>query len=298
MDMQKMLSKNYAICFADIAGSTRLYERVGDDVAKTLIVASQTEIAAVVNRMGGFVQEIVGDEVMFHFEDVNSAVACACEIHQAIESLSGSKGIQIAVRIGLHFGPVIVEQDRMFGDTINVAARMAGIAQGGQIITTEQVINNLTEMSGAIVRRFDEVRVKGKEQALPVYEVVWQQTDVTVFSHAVVADSEPVSVLVLEYRQRSYRLHPWQGTFTIGRNTTNDLVVMADPVSRSHATIEFSRGHFLLADISTNGTYLQKQNEACIFFRREATPLLGRGQIGFGAPLTAGTDHVIDFNVE
>lgn len=287
---------SYAVVFADITGSTRLYETIGDNAAKALVLEIENEIADMVRGRGGVVQEIVGDEVMFRFADSNPAVSCACDIQRAVETLSGGRDLRIAVRIGLHFGPAILENGRMFGDTVNTAARMAGIAQGGQIITTGEVVRNLTDIPDTMVRRFDEVKVKGKREELVVYEVLWHQTNVTYVSAVSRPQTEAPSSLLLEHNERPFRLQPWQGLFAIGRGNANDLIVNSGSVSRQHATIEFARGRFVLTDTSTNGTYVQTEDGPCIFFRREATPLVGRGQIGLGAPPSEGANYVIRFN--
>jgi class 3 adenylate cyclase len=288
---------NYVVVFADIAGSTRLYETLGDDKAKRIVLTIENKIADIVREMGGLVQEMVGDEVMFRFEDVDRAVACACEIQRVMQCF-GDTDSRLALRIGLHLGPAIVEQGRMFGDTVNTAARMAGIAQANQIITTAEVVNALKEAPNAMLRRFDEVKVKGKRDALVVYEVLWHQTNVTAISYATKRSAAPLPLLTLEYQGRSWQLRPWQGIFSIGRSTTSDLVVRAESASRQHGSVEFARGRFVFSDSSTNGTYVQTADGPCLFFRREATPLVGRGEIGFGAPPQTGTDHVIRFVCE
>ena len=293
-----MPTKKYAVIFADIVGSTRLYETAGDELAKDLITALETDICEVVSRMGGFVQEIVGDEVMFRFEDVNMGVACACKIQEAVQHFSAARRVQMSVRMGLHFGAAILEQGRIFGDTVNIAARMVGIAQGGQIITTEQVVSNLKGKRRAMARRFDEVRIKGKQQRFVVYDLLCRITNATAISPASMPAAERLSTLTLRYRQESYCLRSRQEAFTIGRSSTNDLVVMSGSVSRRHASVEFGRDRFVLTDTSTNGTYVDTQEGEPIYLRREALPLWGRGRIALGAPLFVGTDHVISFHCE
>lgn len=187
---QEVPTKKYVVAFADIVGSTRLYESAGDDLAKALVTGIQSEIAAVVSRAGGVVHEIVGDEVMFLFDDVNPGVACACQLQQAVESFSAARGLRISVRIGLHFGPAIMDQGRLFGDTVNTAARMAGIARGGQIVVTQAVVEDLTGIRRTLVRRFDQVRVKGKAEELVVFDLLWRLTNVTEIRPASVPVSE------------------------------------------------------------------------------------------------------------
>ena len=134
-----------AILFADIAGSTNLYETLGDEAAKTHVTRLQEEIAAIAVGAGGRVQEIVGDEVMLCFGQASDGATCALAIQRNLETLSGNADVKLAVRIGFHWGQAIVERDRMFGDMANVAARVAAIAQGGQIITTQTVVDRLPD---------------------------------------------------------------------------------------------------------------------------------------------------------
>lgn len=278
-----MTNKYYVVAFADIAGSTHLYETAGDDVAKSLITGLQARISNVVMQQGGQVQEIVGDEVMFRFEDVSKSVSCACKIQEAAETYSIETGRQLSVRIGLHYGTTIMEGGRMFGDTINTAARMVGIAQGGQIITSEEIVRKLGVEQQAMARRFDKVKVKGKQEALVIYDLLWKQTNVTLISSRSVSVSEQLPIFILQYGDQLYNLHTEQVPFTIGRSSENNLVVVWESVSRRHASIEFNRGHFVLVDTSTNGTYVHPEEGESIYLRREALPLWGRGKIGLGA---------------
>ncbi len=166
-----------AILFADIAGSTRLYETLGDEAAKTRVTALQEEIVATAVRAGGKVREIVGDEVMLCFVEAGDGAACALAIQQNVASLPGNADVRLAVRIGLHWGQVIVEGDRLFGDTINVAARVTAVAQGGQIITTQAVVDRLPEGLQRIARHFDLAPIKGKREPLLVYDLPWKAQD-------------------------------------------------------------------------------------------------------------------------
>ena len=287
-----------AVLFADVVGSTRLYESVGDDRAQALITELQDELSNVVRSMGGVVQEVVGDEVMLRFSDVDSGASCACRIHEAVESFSARRGVYMSVRIGLHFGPVIVEHTRVFGDTVNTASRIADIAQGGQTIITEKVVRHLTGSQRALARRFDEVWVKGKQEKLVVYDLPWRPASVTEIQLPCVSPSEQMPTLTLRYGPASHSLAAARREFSIGRADSNDLVVMSGSVSRRHAIVEFGRGRFVLTDTSTNGTYVLTQDGASVYLRRESLPLWGHGKIGLGLPLSAGYEHVIGFDCQ
>jgi class 3 adenylate cyclase len=293
--MQGPSIRECAILFADIAGSTHLYETLGDETAKTLVTRLQEEIASIAVEAGGRVQEIVGDEVMLCFGQASDGAACALAIQRNLEALSGNADVKLAVRIGLHWGQAIVERDRMFGDMINVAARVAAIAQGGQIITTQTVVDRLPDALARIARPFDVAPVKGKREPLLVYDLPWQQQDLTVIA-PVVSGANPVETLALMFSDRQLTLTPDQSGFSVGRDPSSDLVVNWPSVSRRHAVIEFSRGRFVLSDTSSNGTYLTLQNGQVVFLRRESLPIWGNGRIALGAPLHEGMGHSIDYS--
>jgi class 3 adenylate cyclase len=296
--MQRNAAEIYTVVFADIVGSTRLYETVGDSLAQTLITDLEHKIAELVIPMGGVVQQFVGDEVVFYFADVNAAVDCACQVHETAEAFSEARGVPMMMRIGLHCGPVIIVQDRMFGDTVNTAARIVGIAQGGQIIASETVVNQLKEKLRAKARHFDETKVKGKQNKIVVYDLLWRPSNVTKILRPVVPASQHIPSLMLRYGQARYQFESGQRDFTIGRDRANDLVIMAATASRKHARIELGRDRFIYIDISTNGSYVQTQDGEPIYIRRETLPLWGRGRIALGAPLDEGDDHIVEFECD
>jgi len=284
------------VLFADIVGSTRLYETRGDEAAKVLITGIQDQIVDTVERTGGVVQEIIGDEVMVRFDDVNAAVSCACAIQETAGSFSDKAGVTLPIRIGLNHGSTIVDRERMFGDMVNVAARVAAIAQGGQIMLTQSVVDRMAAELRAATRRFDVVKVKGKSEPLAVYDFPWGEERYTTL---VPLPSTPKErSLVLSYLDHEHALKAQTSVFTIGRDPASDLVVNWRSVSRQHAVIEFNRDRFELQDISTNGTHVQLQTGQVIFLRRESLPLWGAGKIAFGAAMTEGMEHIISYHCD
>lgn len=285
----------HTIAFIDIAGSTRLYETAGDDLAKQQVTAAQADITRVVVEGGGQVVEVVGDEVMCRFDDVNTAVLCACSVQEMMEDHSKAGGRSISVRIGMHAGPAIIEEGRMFGDSVNVAARMASIAEARQIITTEAVVNHLHAGLRVLARRFDEVRVRGKQQPLVIYDLVWRHDAVTSILSESAGPAGSSSLIRLCHGDRAFVIRARGAGFSIGRDPANSLVVVASPVSRHHAKIEFSRGKFVLVDTSTNGTYVLTHDTQTLYLRRETLPLWGHGRIGLGAPASDDGSHVLHY---
>ncbi|MEW8297351.1 MAG: adenylate/guanylate cyclase domain-containing protein [Candidatus Thiodiazotropha sp.] len=285
----------YAIVFADIVDSTRMYESLGDRRAKQLITDLEEVIARVVLETGGDVVEVVGDEVMSRYLQVGDAVEGACLMQERVDEYAKRTNMTLSARIGLHYGPAIVEGGRMYGDSVNVAARMAAIAQSQQIITTEQVVDQLSDVQRQIVRRFDKVKIKGKQGQMVIYDLLWRKDDVTFMHTSPRTQTTLTRVLILEYGGKRIRFLPQQGTIRIGRESHNELVVTAAAASRTHAVVEYNRGKFVLSDISTNGTYLTTQNQQSLYLRRETVPLLGSGKIGLGEPVTNENQQVIKY---
>ncbi|MES9993290.1 MAG: adenylate/guanylate cyclase domain-containing protein [Candidatus Thiodiazotropha sp.] len=287
--------KYYAIVFADIVGSTQMYESLGDRQAKKLINTLEDIIAQVVIETGGDVVEVVGDEVMSRYDRVSDAVEGACLIQERVDEYAKQSNMGLSARIGLHYGPAIVENGRMFGDSVNVAARMASIAQSQQIITTEQVVERLSDLQRQIVRRFDKVSVKGKQGQMVIYDLLWRKDDVTFIYTSPRTQTKSTRVLVLEYAGKRIRFLQQHETIRIGRESHNELVVATAAASRTHAVLKYSRGKYMLSDISTNGTYLTTQNQQSLYLRRETVPLLGSGKIGLGEPVSEENHHVISY---
>jgi adenylate cyclase len=290
--------QTHAIVFADIVDSTRMYESLGDNVAKKLITELEEAIAEVVEACGGHVVEIIGDEVMSRYNDASTAVTAACRIQERVDLYADQSGMPMAARIGLHYGPAILEDGRMYGDSVNVAARMAAIAQARQIITTEQVVQALPAEQRSMARRFDKVKVKGKFAHMIIYDLLWHKEDVTFIHTAPITQNLKTKTLVLQYNHKTYRMPPTQGSVHIGRDPKNQLIVNASSASRTHAVLEFYRGKYVLKDISTNGTYVTTQNNQSLYLRRETVPLLGHGKIGLGEPVSEKNQHLISYHFQ
>jgi hypothetical protein len=163
------------------------------------------------------------------------------------------------------------------------AARIAGLARVGQIITTEDTINQLSPTLRQRARDLASVRVvKGRSGEIAVYEVLWQKTDDTTIFGARFG-SEGATSLVLRHEGRETLLEDSPiGSVTLGRDSACDIVVADRRASRHHARIERRRGRFVLVDHSSNGTSVRIAGEHEVVLRREELMLRGSGQIALG----------------
>lgn len=285
-----------AVLFADVAGSTRLYERLGDRTAKDLIGQALAAAIALVEKHEGVLIKTIGDEIMCRFPAAQHGIAAAIAIQECLRDGLPGATLPLYMRMGLHFGPVIFEHNDVFGDAVNVAARMSAIARAGQIITTEDTVAALPPYLADKARRVDATTVKGKQDTLAIYEVVWEEENLTQLMPATnpTQQSLQTSLLRLDYQGRQFEIAPGQ-SFGIGRGDTCELHVNSPLASRLHARIENRRGRFIYVDQSTNGSFVQTEDGKVVYLKREEVILSGQGQIALGEDIQPGNEHLIRY---
>lgn len=287
-----------SILFADVCGSTRLYETLGDQRAQSVIGECILFMLDVVEKHRGTLVKTIGDEVMVRFDDPNDGIRAAMEIQEDNESGRLYAGQRISLRAGIHHGPAILDDGDVFGDAVNVAARMAGIAKASQIITTGDTVENLDDDLQEMAREFDRTTVKGKTEVLTICEMLWEADDVTTMNvpSSTQRDVQD-AVLVLNYAGQEHRVsssaHP---VFTLGRGSQADMVIPAPLASRVHSRFEFRRGKFVLVDQSTNGTFVRTADGENVYLRREELLVWGTGFLSLGEEIAERNEHLIRFS--
>ncbi|MEM7207474.1 MAG: adenylate/guanylate cyclase domain-containing protein [Pseudomonadota bacterium] len=293
-----MQKSSCAIMFADVSGSTQIYERLGDETAKHVIGRCLSHLAAIVESHKGFVIKEIGDEIMCRFPTADAAISAAQVSQVDVQGMTVPGGSRMAIRAGVHFGDVIEDGSDIFGDAVNLAARMAGLAKGGQIMTTGHTVGHLSPALVSQTRQVDVTRVKGKQEEIAVHEVLWEQDDeVTRMATQLLqrAQTQPEQ-LKLTLGSQELLIGGEDGV-TIGRGEDCDLVVDAGLASRKHARCESRRGKFIIIDQSTNGTYVAPDNSAEVYLRREELVLQGTGVIGLGrATAECGPDELVRYD--
>jgi adenylate cyclase len=291
-----------AILFADVAKSTSLYERLGNTLAQQLIGNCLSVFSRVTDAHGGQVIKTIGDEIMCTFPTATDAVEAGIEMQEALAHIRIPDRPDISapnIYVGIHFGPVIREKGDVFGDAVNVAARMVSQAQQRQIFTTNETVSQLTPELQNQANWVDKTNIKGKTGEMELYEIVWEQQDVTIMLDSSTMETQVVkSRLEVEIGDQRLQIDENRPAATMGRQNFNDVVVNDDRVSRSHARIEHRRGKFYLTDTSTNGTYLQIKGKQGIYLRRDETQLLGSGIIGLGREVRTDSKFAVHYSVK
>lgn len=290
-----------AILFADIAKSTHLYETLGNKTAQTLIGACLSLLSKVTLQHNGTIIKTIGDEIMCTFPTADDAVEAGISMHRDLEQLTIDSLPGVVppnIYVGIQFGPVIKEDNDVFGDAVNVAARMVSMAKQRQIVTTEDTIGVLKPEHKNSARIIDKTIVKGKSGEMNIYEVIWEQQDATVMVDDSLDARKIESRMELTFQGRTIEIDQNRPSVTLGRQSHNDMVVNDTRVSRSHARIEYRRGKFILIDQSTNGTFALIQGKKSITLRRDEAALLGSGIIGLGREVTDDSPVAIHYSIK
>jgi adenylate cyclase len=249
-----------SIMFADIAGSTRLYERLGDARARQITSQCIALMTRVTQGHQGTVIKTIGDEVMSTYPSADAAAEAAVEMQEAVQSEAPSWGTPLTIRIGFHYGPVILEGGDVFGDAVNLAARMAAQAKGDQIITTGETLEAMTSPLRNNTRLLITTTVKGKVKPVEIHELTWgEEEDLTIMggmSPSVAVAAPPRLSMKVTCQGQTLEVNQDRAAITMGRDAKNTFMIADIMASRMHARIEFRRDRFVLVDKSTNGTYV------------------------------------------
>ena len=286
-----------AVLFADIAGSTKLYDTLGDTQAKKMVDECIGLMRGIVARHQGRVVKTIGDEVMCVLPDADHGCLAATDMQLAIMGLPAVSNVKRAIRVGLHAGPLIEENGDVFGDTVNVAARMAGIAKAMQIITTRQTVEMLAPLLRKASRPIAALSVKGKGDDVEVCEIIWQSDDELTTMGNSLASVLPLAVLRVKYGAVEIVLDKANASLVLGRDEGCNIAVADRMASRQHARIERRRDKFYVVDQSTNGTYVAFTGEPEIALRREEVMLRGEGRVAFGRSVAEAIEGTLWFSL-
>lgn len=294
------MTKNHvasAVLFADISGSTRLFETLGDERALERVGRSLAMLAQVCEDCGGKVIRTTGDGALCLFKTADAALRASHLMQEKTDEQQELSEPGHGIHIGCHFGPVFENAGDLYGDTVNLAARVAGLAKVGQIITTAETVAKLSSALAARARKLDRVPVKGKQATVTIFEFLWRDCeDLTALSTH--TDHGRMARLVLKYEGREWCFEG-PGELSFGRDVACDVVVGDRKASRQHARIERRRDKFVLADHSSNGTWVQfAGEEEVLVLRREELMLRANGFIGLGHSPNDGQGAPVVFSCE
>ncbi|HTK99170.1 MAG TPA: adenylate/guanylate cyclase domain-containing protein [Pseudomonadales bacterium] len=287
--MNKLSARNAhcVVAFVDVVDSVGLYRRVGDEAAQLRIEEALAFASACAIEGGGRCVKRNGDELLLLFPNADAT----CHALKAIQI-----DTVLELRIGAHSGALIHKRGDLYGDTVNIAARLTAIARAREIVISETVHQALGHPIRKACRRFEQVRLRGTARSMAIYHLCWEPGTATHFNSSVRRTTGATRRrLTLQTKAGPIALGREQ-EITIGRDPQCDVVINDPRVSRFHATLEWHRGIVVLRDHSTNGSFVRSDDQSRPHFvRREVLPIRGVGELNFGAD---GTDCRVQYCFE
>ena len=270
-----------AILFADIGRSTSLYQSAGDSQAHQLITDSLTNMRNAVEAAGGELLRTVGDAVLASFTDCDAACAASVAIQKVHRSSP------LSVRVGFHWGHAIADRGDVYGNAVNIAARVSGLANTHEIMTTQEVVDRLTALPFGPAQLLDVLPLRGVDVPLSIYRIPWEEQSLDTLTQVALGSEvqgrRSVNLkLELSNADKTITLQSNGQKCTIGRSEDSTLQAPHNAASRVHATIECKQGKYVLEDLSTNGTYVIKNGQPYVFVHRDSVTIDGTGILTTG----------------
>ena len=293
-----------SVVFADLVGSTGIFERLGDETAGHFVTQLTTALAKIFEQHNGRVVKTLGDGLFVVFPTEGEALTACIAIQRRLSDrpvYPGGMRTPVQMQMGLESGEVVEIEGDCCGDAVNSAARLADLAGADQILTTQRVRANLAADQQEMLRSLGPMYLRGKAEATEVYRVEWdheRDSEATVMGVSMLTPRTAATQVEITFGDQKCRIGTNGERITLGRSRTADLNINDSRVSRLHAAVEWIGGHFVLSDASSFGTWVYFGNQAePVVLRRTECYLIGQGQIALGCDRNADAAPIATFSV-
>jgi len=298
-------TRERAILFADLRGSTALYLKLGNSEAATVVTHSLAMLGQIVAKAGGRVVKTLGDGLMAVFEDAERAVDAAANLHESLERIAPVadglpiRAAAIKLKVAIAWGEMVEVDGDCFGDAVNVAARLLDLAGDNETLTTGPLLRELPNEQHERFRSIDKLHLRGRKEPVPVLRMESRRFGDTVSTMIMEGPATDMPEGVrLTWLSNERVFSTANMPLVLGRSPQASFCVSDSRVSRSHARIESHSGHIYLSDLSYNGTHVKfDRDEQVLTLRRGTCTLHGSGVISMGAPPNDPTSTQIHFDV-
>lgn len=298
------------VVFADLTGSTGVFEALGNAKATLAITRLTQWIGKVCETHEGRVVKYLGDGVLMVFKQNANAVDAVIELQRVHHDRIGEwpESQKMGLQIGLARGEIVEQAGDCFGDAVNLASRLSDLSGSEQILATSAVIDALGESSEVRARCLGSLDIRGRNEACVVHRIEWQSEVLSEFLTIPAPFGLGAAVSSRPALQSRIELS-WLGAHTafsqnqlpvfLGRDAQSQFLVEDPRVSRRHANIEYRAGKFYLEDISSYGTWVRfADTGAVIALRRQECLLMADGEIALGAPFEDDTVPTVGFKFQ
>jgi adenylate cyclase len=306
--MTAQTTARMTVVFADLLGSTGLFEANGNVRAARTVTRLTDWMSDIFHSHRGRVVKTLGDGVLAVFPDNRNAVDSVLDIQRRHQRHFDGKNKELAmpIRIGMATGDVEIVAGDCFGDAVNVAARLSDMSGGHQIWAASYVLENVPEMSGSRFRPLGPITIRGRAEPCQVTQIDWKVDENSDFltMQASIDSGLPVpgadvlgGQITLTWIDQSKTFKSFELPVHIGRSTLVEFVVNDPRVSREHARLEWRNGGLVLVDVSSYGSWVRFAGSSSdLLLRRDECLLHGQGELALGAPLSDLSSPIVLFS--
>ena len=294
------------VVFADLTGSTGVFESLGNAKATQAITRLTQWIGKVSQAYRGHVVKYLGDGVLVVFPDNADAVDAVTELQRVHRDRIRNWPDQLKMRlqVGVARGEIVEQDGDCFGDAVNLASRLSDLSGPDQILATENVINQLPPDTLVRSRNLGAMEIRGRVEACMVHRIEWQSEvlsesftiPATLSAVSTTKPGSPAASIELSWLDINTAFVSNELPIFLGRDHDAEFIVQDPRVSRRHARIEWRAGKFYLEDVSSYGTWVRFADSAAVVaLRRQECVLLLEGEIALGAPFEDFTVPTVSF---
>ncbi|SDC62086.1 adenylate/guanylate cyclase domain-containing protein [Ruegeria marina] len=266
-----------SVLLADITGSTALYDKLGQQVAMERVASMLARLREIAEAHDGRCIKMKGDDVLCRFDAPDQGYAAARQM------LAEPWPHGLNLHAGLYWGEADETAGDLYGDAVNVAARLASLAKAGEILAGNAAVEQLDSEARAAFLLIGSIRLKGKTEPTRVYSITQgtsagRTTIAGGFAALMRARTESA-----EFRTGDGVWHLTEGqSLTIGRADDCDIRLSEPWVSRQHGRLELRGAVLEYADHSSAGSAVLPEDGPAVDVHRRAVPLMGTGVLLFG----------------
>jgi len=293
------------IVFADLTGSTGLFEALGNARAAELVTRSTQWIGKLCVTRGGRVIKYLGDGVLMSFADNHAAVLAMIEMQRLHRERSTALPVntKMKIKVGMAHGEVVEQDGDCFGDAVNVASRLSDLSGADQIFASESVIDALPGDDEIRWRNLGPMDIRGKSEPAVVYRVDWQRETTSEFLTMQAGldtlgapSSRLPSTIELTWQTSRTLFDADDMPVFLGRGNDTHFTVLDPRVSRLHARLDRRGDMFVLSDVSSYGTWVRfAGSQSVISLRRQECVLLDKGEMAMGASFDDPSAPIVTF---
>lgn len=300
MMMDEVSHPYRSVLFADVSGSAKLHEKLGNTEALRAAERCMKRMERAVEAFNGRLLRHNGDELMAVFATAEEASMSAIEMQQRVADLPPISGVKLAIRVGFSFG-IFDENEPSTGELVDTAAYLTGLAKPGQILTTTEAQTTLSPVLQLSIRDRGTMAAKGKFPEIQLFELLASDSALAPIetgdaTKTAKGDATHGTRLRLRYGDDMVILDKRNTVVSMGRDADCDVVIHDRRASRRHVEIEWREDNrFILSDMSTNGTYVTIKGQPEIHLRKEECVIHGTGVICFAASANTPQADRVEF---